>query len=446
MNTNIPLFQSVTELSFSLKRTLEDSYGRIRVRGELSRVKLHSSGHLYSDLKDDQSVLNLVCWRSVVQKLPVKPEEGLEVICTGKISSYPARSNYQLIIESIELAGEGALLKILEERKRKLSAEGVFDPANKKPLPFLPERIGVITSPTGAVIRDIMHRIDDRFPRPVLLWPVNVQGVNAAPEIIKAIRGFNSLLYNSKHRPDLIILARGGGSLEDLMAFNEEDVVRAVAASEIPIITAVGHETDTTLVDYASDIRAPTPTGAAEIAVPKRIDIHAAITDHARRLYGSMTRLLEFLKLQADGLHGRLGDPCSNLDIKTQTLDNFSDRLDIAYSSFLNHKLSRVDANYGRLVHPKTMIKTLSDQIKDREYRLHYAVRQSLERKFSDFNALDRMLETLSFKRVLERGFTVIWDDTNRPVTSADLAGSNQSVKVEFKNSKLIKAVLKPDV
>jgi len=235
---------------------------------------------MYSDLKDENAVLNLVCWKGTVSRLSIKPEEGLEVICTGRISSYPARSNYQLIIESMELAGEGALLKMLEERKKKLAAEGLFAPERKNPIPFLPETIGVITSETGAVIRDILHRLRDRFPRHVLLWPVAVQGKDAAAQIAAAIKGFNDL--PSSLRPDVLIVARGGGSLEDLMAFNEEEVVRAVSESTIPLISAVGHETDTTLIDYVSDLRAPTPTGAAEKVVPVRADLLAQILDNEK--------------------------------------------------------------------------------------------------------------------------------------------------------------------
>ena len=269
LRSNVPEL-TVSELANSLKRTLEDTYARVRVRGELSRVKIHSSGHLYSDLKDQDAVLNIICWRTTLSRLSIHPEEGLEVICTGKITSYPARSNYQMVVDSMELAGEGALLKMLEDRRKRLAAEGLFDESRKKRRPYLPQTIGIVTSPTGAVIRDIIHRIEDRFPAHLLVWPVRVQGQGAAEEIAAAIDGFNAVPANGPFkRPDLLIIARGGGSLEDLMPFNEEIVVRAAANSKIPLISAVGHETDTTLIDFAADLRAPTPTAAAELAVPE---------------------------------------------------------------------------------------------------------------------------------------------------------------------------------
>jgi len=280
--SNLPEL-TVTELSNALKRVVEDQFGLVRVRGEISGLKFHSSGHVYFDLKDDKSVLNAVIWRGVAARLKVKPEAGLEVICTGKLSTYGGSSRYQIIVEQVELAGLGALMAMLEARRKKLAAEGLFDASRKKKLPFLPEVIGVITSPTGAVIRDIMHRLQARFPRRVLLWPVAVQGERAAAEIAAAIAGFNAFDGKRLPRPDLIIVARGGGSVEDLMAFNDEAVVRAAAASAIALISAVGHETDTTLIDFAADVRAPTPTAAAELAVPVRAELLAQTLDFERR-------------------------------------------------------------------------------------------------------------------------------------------------------------------
>src|SRR5690242_16560157 len=288
--SNLPEY-SVSEISQAVKRTLEGAFDRVRVRGEISGFKRAASGHLYFALKDQEAKLDAVCWRMSAGQLAVTPEDGLEVVAVGRVSSYPGRSSYQLLVESLELAGEGALLKLLEERRKKLAAEGLFDAARKRPIPFLPEVIGVITSPTGAVIRDILHRLEDRFPRRVLLWPVLVQGEGAKEQIAAAIRGFNAILPGGPvPRPHLLIVARGGGSLEDLWAFNEEIVVRAAAASTIPLISAVGHETDTTLIDHASDRRAPTPTAAAEMAVPVRAELLAQLGELAHRSRNCLSR------------------------------------------------------------------------------------------------------------------------------------------------------------
>src|SRR5882724_7694907 len=281
---NIPEW-TVSELSAALKKTVEDSYGFVRVRGEITGYRgPHSSGHSYFALKDEGAKIDAVIWKGVFGRIRFKPEEGLEVIATGRLTTYPGRSSYQIVIESLEPAGVGALMALLEERKKKLAAEGLFDEARKQLIPYLPEVIGVITSPTGAVIRDIRHRLSDRFPRHVLVWPVRVQGDGSAEEGAAAIHGFNAFDAGGRlPRPDLIIVARGGGSLEDLWSFNEEIVVRAAADSMIPLISAVGHETDITLIDFASDRRAPTPTAAAEMAVPVRTDLIAQIDSLARR-------------------------------------------------------------------------------------------------------------------------------------------------------------------
>jgi exodeoxyribonuclease VII large subunit len=264
---------TVSELSNALKRTIEDGFGYVRVRGELGNVKYHSSGHVYLDLKDDKACLAGIIWRTATPRIKIKLEAGLEVVVTGRITTYPGQSKYQILIETLEPAGIGALMALLEERKKKLAAEGLFDEARKQLLPFLPDIIGVITSPTGAVIRDILHRLADRFPRQVLVWPVKVQGEGSAEQVAAAIHGFNLFPFGRIARPDVLIVARGGGSLEDLWSFNEEIVVRAAAASLIPLISAVGHETDITLIDFVSDRRAPTPTAAAEMAVPVRAEL-----------------------------------------------------------------------------------------------------------------------------------------------------------------------------
>ncbi len=285
---------TVSELSTALKRTIEDAFGYVRVRGELGNVKYHSSGHIYLDLKDDKACLTGVVWRTAAPRIKLKLEAGLEVVVTGRITTYPGQSKYQIVIETLEPAGLGALMALVEERKRKLPAEGLFDPARKQLLPFLPYVIGVVTSPTGAVIRDILHRLADRFPRHVLVWPVRVQGEGSAVQIAAAISGFNALTAQGRiPRPDLIIVARGGGSLEDLWSFNEEIVVRAAAESMIPLISAVGHETDITLIDFASDKRAPTPTAAAEMAVPVRADLLLRIDSLVRRSFACWQRCQE---------------------------------------------------------------------------------------------------------------------------------------------------------
>ena len=299
---NRPIF-TVGELSQALKRVVEGEFAWVSVRGEVSGFKRAASGHLYFALKDADAVLDAVCWRGVAGRLGIAPEDGLEVVATGKISTYPGRSRYQIVVERLELSGAGALLALLEARKKALAAEGLFDEARKRDLPYLPETVGVVTSPTGAVIRDILHRIEDRFPRRVLVWPVTVQGAGAAEEIAAAIEGFNRLdAGGAVPRPDVLIVARGGGSLEDLWAFNEEVVVRAAAASDIPLIAAVGHETDVTLIDLAADRRAPTPTAAAEMAVPVRADLLERTQSLEHRLGASLRRQIAERRARIDGL------------------------------------------------------------------------------------------------------------------------------------------------
>src|SRR5215470_189582 len=325
--SNLPEY-SVSEISQAVKRTLEGAFERVRVRCEISGFKRAASGHLYFALKDEEAKLDAVCWRLSAGRLAVTPEDGLEVIAVGRVSSYPGRSSYQLVVESLELAGEGALLKLLEERRKKLAAEGLFDAARKRQIPFLPEVIGVITSPTGAVIRDILHRLEDRFPRRVLLWPVLVQGEGAKEQIAAAIRGFNAILPGGPvPRPHLLIVARGGGSLEDLWAFNEEIVVRAAAASTIPLISAVGHETDTTLIDFASDRRAPTPTAAAEMAVPVRADLVSQTLDFGKRSLACLNRFLREANVALTGLGRGLGDPLRLIEERQQRVDVSGERL-----------------------------------------------------------------------------------------------------------------------
>jgi exodeoxyribonuclease VII large subunit len=293
---------SVTELSGALKRTIENAFGQVRVRGEISGFKRHSSGHCYFALKDENACIDAVIWRTSAATLAFRPEDGAEVIATGKLTTYPGRSKYQIVIDRMELAGEGALLALLERRRKALAAEGLFDAARKRRLPFLPRVIGVVTSPTGAVIRDIIHRLEDRCPTRVLVWPVAVQGEGASARIAEAIRGFPSI----EPRPELLIVARGGGSIEDLWPFNEEEVVRAAAESAIPLISAVGHETDTTLIDHAADLRAPTPTAAAELAVPVRAELFAQLGELAHRAQHCLARRAERCRERFGEVSGRL--------------------------------------------------------------------------------------------------------------------------------------------
>ncbi|NWG47466.1 MAG: exodeoxyribonuclease VII large subunit, partial [Alphaproteobacteria bacterium] len=319
---------SVSDLSQLLKRTVETAFPLVRVRGEISGFKRASSGHCYLTLKDENAALHAVMWKGLAGGLSFRPEDGLDVVAVGKLTTYPGRSRYQLVIERMEPAGIGALLAQIEERRRRLAAEGLFAEERKRGLPFLPEVIGVVTSPTGAVIRDILHRLADRFPRRVLVWPVLVQGEGAAEQVARAIEGFNALPADGPvPRPDVLIVARGGGSIEDLMAFNEERVVRAAAASLIPLISAVGHETDTTLIDHAADRRAPTPTAAAEMAVPVRADLLSRIGEAGSRLEACLARTLDNRRDALAGLARGLPRPSALLALAAQRFDASAERL-----------------------------------------------------------------------------------------------------------------------
>ncbi|MCC7304681.1 MAG: exodeoxyribonuclease VII large subunit [Alphaproteobacteria bacterium] len=436
IKSNIPEF-SVSELAFSLKRTLEENYAHVRVRGELSRVKIHTSGHLYTDLKDADSVINAVCWKGTVSKLSIRPEEGLEVVCTGRISTYPARSNYQLIIESMELAGQGALLKMLEERKKKLAAEGLFDAERKKEIPFLPGIIGVITSPTGAVIRDILHRLEDRFPRHVIVWPVLVQGPGAAEQVARAIDGFNKLTP----RPDLLIVARGGGSLEDLMPFNEEIVVRAAANSQIPLISAVGHETDTTLIDYAADLRAPTPTGAAEMAVPVRANLIAQILDDEQRLVSGMARMISELRHRLRA--AKLAEPGALLDMRMQSLDHAGDRLDRVFGHYISLQQNNLTHFAAKLREPRHIVNAAQQSL-DRwgEHLTGLAPKLTTDLQ-KKLDQMGKLLEAYSFENVLERGFAIVRDEKGHVITGAAQTAPGQEIELLFAKKSTARAVVK---
>ncbi|USG62146.1 exodeoxyribonuclease VII large subunit [Sneathiella marina] len=430
---------TVSELSGSLKRTVEDAFGHVRVRAEISGLKRAASGHVYLALKDDKAVLDGIMWRGTAQKLTFRPEDGLEVVCTGKLTTYPGRSKYQIVIERMEPAGVGALMALLEERKKKLGAEGLFDPERKQSLPYIPKIIGVVTSPTGAVIRDILHRLRDRFPTHVLLWPVLVQGETAAEQIAAAIRGFNALEWEQDiPRPDLIIVARGGGSLEDLWAFNEEEVVRAAAESKIPLISAVGHETDTTLIDYVSDRRAPTPTAAAEMAVPVRSDLLAYVDDLERRTKQSFNRSISQKREQLAGLARGLRDPNSYIADKSQHLDHLDNRLRQSMSNGLAVKTQKFGAAEARL-RPQILERSIqgrTDLLANFDGRMSRAIMVRQERAQDNVAAVSRLLESLSFRRVLKRGYSIVWDEEGKPLSSVKSAEAGRVVTVEFEDGK----------
>ncbi|QIE46026.1 exodeoxyribonuclease VII large subunit [Pseudohalocynthiibacter aestuariivivens] len=480
---NIPEY-SVSEISGEVKRTLEGTFGRVRVRGEVGRVFKARSGHLYYDVKDDRNVLACTTWKGQVAKLSVVPEEGMEVVVTGRLTAFGQQSKYNMNVEEVAVAGAGALMAMLEKRKAALGAEGLFAPERKQRLPYLPEIIGVVTSPSGAVIRDILHRLRDRFPRKVLIWPVAVQGANCAPEVANAITGFNALTPGGAlPRPDLIIVARGGGSIEDLWGFNEEIVVRAAAASEIPLISAVGHETDTTLIDYASDQRAPTPTAAAELAVPVRLELMAWLDGMDARLTRALTggvgqrgqRLRDLSRAlpRADSL---LDGPRQRLDIwgerlpaalmrgvqvrrvklseaagslrpavlrraiqaDVRRLNGLSARLGPALGRATQDDRRRLEVVAARLervqpgaevIRHKEVLARMSNRLRDVGVRQIRGWRDTL-------TGLDRLRETLGYKATLERGYAVVRGD-GALVTTCKAAGDAKALEIEFADGRL---------
>lgn len=427
---------SVTELSSALKRTVEDRFGLVRVRGEIGRCTCHRSGHVYLSLKDDKAVIDGVIWKGVAQRLAVAPEEGMEVVVTGKLTTFPGQSKYQIVIDALEPAGAGALMAMLEARRKALTAEGLFAAERKKPLPSLPGVIGVITSPTGAVIRDILHRISERFPRHVLVWPVAVQGPKCAPEVVAAIRGFNALKADGAvPRPDLLIVARGGGSVEDLWGFNEEAVIRAVADSDIPVISAVGHETDITLVDHVADLRAPTPTAAAEKAVPVRAELAAILSDREARRLRAMERALSSRRDLLRQTGRALPRPRQMLGEVRQRLDLASDRLRQALSSGLQRRTTQFAQVKGRLGPA-----ILSGQLREARAKLHplgtalhRAQRQALTVRRDSLGQWQRTLTSLSYQRVLERGYAVVRNtETGALITHSRSAEAGAAISLEF--------------
>jgi exodeoxyribonuclease VII large subunit len=432
---------SVSEISLLLKRKVEETFGRIRIRGEISGFKRAPSGHLYFSLKDNTALISGVCWRGNANRLSIKPEDGLEVIVTGRLTTYPARSNYQIVTEEIEIAGEGAILKLLEDRRRKLAKEGLFDLDTKKPLPFLPDIIGVITSETGAVFHDILHRLYDRFPRRVILWPVTVQGEAAADEITAAIEGFNSLIHKEGAKknhtvscPDVIIIARGGGSLEDLMAFNEEKVVRAAAASYIPLISAIGHETDTTLIDYASDKRAPTPTAAAEMIVPVRTEIIVQIEDSSTRLFNAISRFIKSEKREIQALARALPDLKRLIESFNQRLDDWTERLTNSIHVCLKSQHAELDQVAAQIPKPKQQIENAKRQLNREVRALKITGLSIIPEHQNNLQQTIALLESFSYQRVLERGFALVTEKNKKPIDSVSSLSEGMPVSIQFQD------------
>ena len=426
---------SLGELSQALQKTVEGEFGHLRVKAEVSQPKSYPSGHLYFTLKDEKATLDAVCWKTVVGRLTSMPEEGLEVVVTGKLTTYPGRSKYQIVVQDVELAGEGALLKQLEERRKRLAAEGLFDADRKQLLPDMPQTIGVVTSPRGAVIRDILHRIGERFPVRVLVWPVLVQGEGAAEEIAAAIRGFDALHDSplpSVPVPDIVIVARGGGSTEDLMAFNEEAVVRATAGCRLPLISAVGHETDTTLIDHAADIRAPTPTAAAELATPVAADIQSRINDMETRMVQRLRQGFDQAGEKIRNLGRALSDPDMLLEKKGQGLDlaviGMDGRMD-AILAGLKDGFAKVS---GRLQTPAQRLEATSGRLGGIAQKLESLMDMRVEKLRARLGQASRVLEVSSFQGTLERGFAIVTGPDGGVVKSAGQHDAGTGVTLRF--------------
>jgi exodeoxyribonuclease VII large subunit len=463
---------TVSELSAALKRTIEETYGYVRVRGELGKVSYHGNGHVYFDLKDDRACIAGVIWRSTAGRIRLKLEAGLEVVITGRLTTYPGRSQYQIIVETLEPAGLGALMALLEERKQRLAAEGLFDEARKQLLPFLPASIGVITSPSGAVIRDILHRLADRFPRPVLIWPVKVQGEGSAEEVAAAIAGFNALPEIAAPplpgRPDLIIVARGGGSLEDLWSFNEEIVVRAAAESLIPLISAVGHETDVTLIDFVADRRAPTPTAAAEMAVPVREELLLDVDSFARRALGAWRRNQEARRTELRSASRALPDADELLALPRQRLDHAAAGLSrgLRANAHIHHvQFSRIASRlapqvlrtnverrrerYGGLAQrlraslaanlaaTRTRIARHGERVASFADRSERAIGVILDQRAARLDRAGQLLAAFSYRGVLQRGFALVRDDASRPLRTAASVSTGMRLDIEFSDGRV---------
>ena len=460
---NSPEF-SVTELSGAIKRVIEGEFSHVRIKGEVGRVSRPRSGHIYLDLKDDKSVINGVIWKGVAGRLQTQPDEGMEVVATGRVTTFGGQSKYQIVIEDIKPAGMGALMALLEKRKTMLSAEGLFEETRKRPLPYLPEVIGVVTSPSGAVIRDILHRLRDRFPRKVLIWPVAVQGAKCAPEVVRAIEGFNALkIGGAMPRPDLLIVARGGGSVEDLWGFNEESVARAAAASNIPLISAVGHETDTTLIDFVSDKRAPTPTAAAELAVPVRIELMAWLDQQSARMTTSLSGGLQRRSQRLRDLSRALPRLETLLDGPRQRLDTTGARLGPALMSGVQRRKVRLSEAAGGL-RPAAMQRMIENErrrldalsarmgpalercvsidqrrqaVSAMAQRVADAGQQRVNAARNKIEAMDRLRLTLGYEATLSRGYAVVRGDGD-VVTTKKAAGKAQELEIQFADGRIV--------
>ena len=448
---NVPEF-SVAEISGAVRRTLEGAFGRVRVRGEITECKRYPSGHIYLSLKDENAKLESVIWKTAVPRLSVQPENGVEVIATGRITTYADRSKYQMVIDRLEYAGEGALLARIEKLRAKLTAEGLFETSRKRPLPALPQVVGVVTSEAGAVIQDIRTTIARRFPRRIILWPVPVQGVGAAEKIAAAIEGFGRLTPGGAvPRPDVLIVARGGGSLEDLMAFNEEVVVRAAAACPIPLISAVGHETDTTLIDFAADRRAPTPTAAAELAGPARAELLAALDQTGARLRGAATRQLRAAETLLLRLERRLPDIPARVTDYRRRLDEAGDALPSALRGFV--RLKREAIGPLAVPHPRAAIAARRHALAMLDSRQTAALARRIQRgrgqralaafspaplhallreRRARLDGLARQLEALSYNAILARGFALVRDADGGPLTRAADVAPGTRLSISF--------------
>ncbi len=434
---NIPEL-TVSDIAGAIKHTLEGAFGRVRVRGEITELKAYASGHVYLALKDESAKIRAIIWRGNAGRIALKPENGVEVIATGRITSYPERSEYQLIIERLEYAGAGALLARIETLRLKLQAEGMFDPARKRAIPLLPRVIGVVTSAQGAVLQDIKTTIARRFPRPILLWPVAVQGEQAAAQIAAAINGFSNLPPDGPiPRPDILIVARGGGSLEDLMAFNDEALLRAVAACSIPIISAVGHETDTTLIDFVSDRRAPTPTAAAEMALPPRLELLADLAQKAARLAGALAHAATAASARLERAVSKLPNLPQLLGSARQRLDDRAERLTLALPNYAAARRSALERLAGRLIHPREFLARNRNQIALLSHRLEAPLPGRLREARLRVENLSARLNAVSYESVLQRGFVLVTTPKGAPILSAAKISPGDALNLRFHDGEI---------